>query len=99
MALAAGLALSQTPDSDPIIIVALATDGTDGPTDAAGGIADANSVKRGKEAGLNSQHFLEENNAYPYLKATNDLLITGPTRTNVNDLYLIFIFDADKNTP
>lgn len=94
MALAAGLALSQASDSDPIIIVTLATDGTDGPTDAAGGIADADSAKRGEKAGLNIQHFLEENNAYPYLKATNDLLISGPTRTNVNDLYLIFIFTS-----
>ena len=92
MALAAAIELAQTPEADPIVIVALATDGTDGPTDAAGGIADANSLARGQAAGLVAQQRLANNDAYPWLEATNDMLVTGPTRTNVNDLYFIFIF-------
>ncbi len=93
LALAAAMQLDQNP-TEPISIVALATDGTDGPTDAAGGLVDAQSCQRGRAAGLNPQHHLHQNNAYPWLRATHDLLITGPTRTNVNDLYLVFIFDA-----
>jgi hydroxypyruvate reductase len=92
MALAAAIELAQTPEADDIVIVALATDGTDGPTDAAGGIADATSVSRGMAAGLDARQHLANNDAYPWLKATNDMLITGPTRTNVNDLYFVFVF-------
>ena len=92
MALAAAIDLSHTPDADPIVIVALATDGTDGPTDAAGGIVDSSAVERGKAVGLNAQAHLENNDAYSWLKATNNLLFTGPTRTNVNDLYFVFAF-------
>ena len=92
MALAAAIELARTSDVDPLVIVTLATDGTDGPTDAAGGIVDASSVSRGEAVGLDAQAHLHENNAYPWLKATHDLLVTGPTRTNVNDLYLVFVW-------
>ena len=74
-------------------IVALATDGTDGPTDSAGGLADAKTVARGAALGLDAVAHLREDNAYPFLSATKDLLKTGPTRTNVNDLTLIFVND------
>ncbi len=91
MALAAAIALARAPEAADIIIVALATDGADGPTDAAGGIADATSLARARAAGLNAQKHLEQNNAYPLLKTIDDLLVTGPTRTNVNDLYFVFV--------
>lgn len=96
MALAAGIALAAAPEAGPIIIVALATDGTDGPTDAAGGVADASSVARARQAGLEPQQYLNDNNAYPLLQAINDLLVTGPTRTNVNDLYFAFVLDEKR---
>jgi hydroxypyruvate reductase len=99
MALAAAIDLAQTPDAAPIIIAALATDGTDGPTDAAGGLADAFSVARGEAAGLNAQTHLDDNNAWPWLKVTGDLLSTGPTRTNVNDLYFVFVLEPVMNFP
>ncbi len=92
MALAAAIELARIPEANPIVIVALATDGTDGPTDAAGGMADAHSVARGQAAGLDAQQHLDQNNAYPWLMATGDRLVTGPTRTNVNDLYFVFVF-------
>jgi hydroxypyruvate reductase len=92
MALAAAIELAQIPEGTSIVIVTLATDGTDGPTDAAGGVADATSVARGVAAGLNAQQHLMDNDAFPWLKTIDDMLVTGPTRTNVNDLYLIFVF-------
>jgi len=92
MALAAAIALAHAPEAAPIVIVALATDGTDGPTDAAGGMVDATSLQRGESAGLSARRHLDENNAYPWLKTIDDLLISGPTRTNVNDLYFVFVF-------
>jgi len=96
MALAAAIELAHAPEAPPIVIVALATDGTDGPTDAAGGIADATSWARGHAAGLNARQYLDDNNAYSWLHAVDDLLITGPTRTNVNDLYFVFVFEGLK---
>lgn len=88
LALAAAIALEDWPG---ITVVALGTDGTDGPTDAAGGMVDAGTVVRAREAGLSPLDDLMNNNAYPLLRATGDLIITGPTRTNVNDLMLVFV--------
>lgn len=88
LALAAALALQNHPE---ITVVSLATDGTDGPTDSAGGIADAGTVARGCARGLDAEEFLRRHDAYPYLQATDDLLLTGPTQTNVNDLVFVFV--------
>ena len=76
---------------DSITLVSLATDGTDGPTDSAGGIADGGTVSRGRAQGIDAEDHLRRHDAYPYLLATHDLLRTGPTQTNVNDLILIFV--------
>lgn len=92
LALAAAIALAGDHEiTDKITIVSLATDGTDGPTDSAGGIADGNTVGRGNALGLDAESYLRGHNAYPYLQATQDLLITGPTQTNVNDLVFVFV--------
>ncbi|MCB0186599.1 MAG: glycerate kinase, partial [Caldilineaceae bacterium] len=88
LALAAALALQSLPG---VTIVALATDGTDGPTDSAGSMADSGTVARGAAAGLSATDHLRAHNAYPFLQATHDLLRTGPTQTNVNDLIFVFI--------
>jgi glycerate 2-kinase len=72
-----------------VAIMALATDGTDGPTDAAGAVVDGTSIQRARDAGWDPQHALVENNAYPLLSATGDLLRLGPTGTNVNDLLVV----------
>ncbi len=88
LALAASLALQHPPG---ITIVSLATDGTDGPTDSAGGLADNGTVHRGELTGLSAADHLRRHDAYPYLRATNDLLLTGPTQTNVNDLLFVFV--------
>ncbi len=90
LALAAAIALQDIPG---VVLAALATDGTDGPTDSAGAIVDATTVARGRAQGLNPRQHLEEHNAYPYLTQVQDLLRTGPTFTNVNDLLLLFVWD------
>ncbi len=88
LALAAALALQET---QGITVVSLATDGSDGPTDSAGGIIDGATVQRGRAAGLDATDHLRRHDAYPYLQATHDLLLTGPTQTNVNDLIFVFV--------
>ena len=88
LALAASLALQHL---SGITIVSLATDGTDGPTDSAGGLADSGTVHRGELAGLSAADHLRRHDAYPYLRAAADLLLTGPTQTNVNDLLFVFV--------
>ena len=65
------------------------TDGSDGPTDAAGAVVDGSTVARARAAGLDPRTHLDRNDSHALLEATGDLLVTGPTRTNVTDLVLI----------
>lgn len=76
---------------DNVIVLSAGTDGTDGPTDAAGAIVDGTTVERGRAQGLNPHEFLARNDSYHFLQATGDLLITGPTLTNVMDLQVILV--------
>jgi hydroxypyruvate reductase len=89
LALAAAIALDGW---DDVLLLTVATDGGDGPTDAAGAFADGTTVARARVQGLNPAAYLANNDAYNFFQALGDLLITGPTRTNVNDLTLIFVF-------
>ncbi len=72
--------------------VSFATDGEDGPTDAAGGFVTGDTIRIARNMNLESQDFLDNNNAYEFLKRTGSLIYTGPTGTNVNDLVLMFAF-------
>jgi hydroxypyruvate reductase len=74
-----------------IVVLSGGTDGTDGPTDAAGAIADHTTVQRAETGGLDCRRHLDNNDAYPLFKALGDLLITGPTQTNVMDLRIILV--------
>ena len=74
-----------------VVVLSGGTDGTDGPTDAAGGIVDGTTIQRAREKGLDARSYLDRNNSYPLLKTAGDLLITGPTLTNVMDIRLILI--------
>lgn len=88
LALAAALALEDIPG---VLLVALGTDGSDGPTDAAGAVAGGQTVARARALGLRPRAYLANNDAYPFFDALGDLLRTGPTGTNVNDLLFIWV--------
>jgi len=90
LAVAAALAIRGMPSA---LVASLATDGSDGPTDAAGGLVDGTTVERAQAAGLSAQAALVDNDSYPYLERVGDLLVTGPTNTNVNDLMAVFVFE------
>jgi hydroxypyruvate reductase len=85
-ALAAALAIE---DGEDLVVLAAGTDGTDGPTDAAGGLVDAGSRRRAAAAGVDGHVALAANDAHRFLAASGDLVVTGPTNTNLLDLYLI----------
>lgn len=76
---------------DSVVILSGGTDGTDGPTDAAGAICDGYTVQRAQKLGMKAKDYLYDNNSYPFFKNLHDLLITGPTNTNVMDLRLILV--------
>lgn len=72
-----------------IVVASVATDGTDGPTEAAGGIVDGTTMSRLIEQGISATEVLRNNDSYHALKIIGDLVITGPTGTNINDLMLV----------
>ncbi len=74
---------------DDVTIMALATDGTDGPTDGAGAIVDGTTVERARAIGLDPRTALADNDSYQFFQKLGDLVVTGPTNTNVDDLYVI----------
>ena len=73
------------------VILSGGTDGTDGPTDAAGAVADGTTLSRARDAELDPAAFLENNDSYHFFSKLGDLLITGPTLTNVMDLRIILV--------
>lgn len=74
-----------------VVIASLGTDGRDGPTDAAGGMVDGKTVDRMRERGIDPGEYLEQNNSYKALKEAGDLIVTGPTGTNVADLCFVAV--------
>jgi hydroxypyruvate reductase len=79
-----------------IVVLSGGTDGTDGPTDAAGAFADHQTIQRAAGAGLIARRHLDDNDAYPFFNQLGDLLKTGPTGTNVMDLR-VFLVRAPEN--
>ncbi len=78
-------------DIDNCVIFSIGTDGTDGPTDSAGGICDYKTYERILSSGKSPEEYLKNNDSYTALGIANDLIITGPTGTNVNDLAVLLI--------
>lgn len=89
MALSAAIKIA---GMDDLLILPAATDGTDGPTDATGAIADGSTVSRAQAAGLDPAEYLARNDSYHFFEKLGDLIMTGPTNTNVNDLTFVFVF-------
>jgi hydroxypyruvate reductase len=77
--------------TDNVLIASLGTDGIDGKTDAAGAIATGETLSRARERGLDAEEALADNNAYPFFHALQDLIVTGPTGTNVMDVQLVLV--------
>ena len=76
----------------PIWLASIGTDGVDGPTDAAGAIADASTISRALAGGLGpADRVLDDNNSYEYFDALGDLIRTGPSGTNVGDLQVFLL--------
>jgi hydroxypyruvate reductase len=86
--LAAAIALDGL---ENVAVLSAGTDGTDGPTDAAGAFADGATVRRAKSQGLEAQAFLWNNDSYSFFKSLGDLFKTGPTFTNVMDLRIVLV--------
>lgn len=86
------LSLAATLDGHPgIYAIAADTDGIDGSEDNAGGIYQPDSIKRAAELGLRPRAMLENNDGYTFFSTLGDLVVTGPTRTNVNDFRAVLI--------
>jgi glycerate 2-kinase len=88
-ALAAAIVLEGKPD---IALAVLATDGVDGPTEAAGAIVTGQSAARARRMGMDPDQYLVANNSYPFFESLGDLIVTGPTGTNVNDLFIGLVY-------
>ncbi len=87
-ALAAALKIVGLPRT---VVAAFGTDGTDGPTDAAGAYTDGSTIHKAIQHGLDPVKALHDHDSFPFFKALGQLIITGPTHTNLNDLYILFI--------
>ena len=87
-ALAAAMAIA---GMEKVVVLSGGTDGTDGPTDAAGAIADGKTVARARAIDLDPLDFLRRNDAYHFFQPLDDLILTGPTRTNVSDVYMVLV--------
>jgi glycerate 2-kinase len=90
-ALAAALAMDGLKNA---IVLSAGADGTDGPTDAAGAVATGNTLKRARRLGLDARAHLAANNSYAFFDSLGDLVRTGPTGTNVMDVYMLL---ADRS--
>jgi len=88
LALSAALGIEGIPR---VVIGSFGTDGRDGPTDAAGAAVDGGSAERMRDRGIDPEDHLAQNDAYPALASADDLMITGPTGTNVADLCFVLV--------
>ncbi|MEA3285743.1 MAG: glycerate kinase [Synergistota bacterium] len=86
LALSAAIGMEEVENT---VVASVGSDGTDGPTDAAGGMVDGGSASRMRVSGIDPKACLENNDSHRALNASEDLIITGPTGTNVNDLILL----------
>lgn len=78
-------------DAHSAVLASLNTDGVDGPTDAAGAIIDGKTLSRARKAGMEPEKYLNQNNSYKFFSNLNDLIFTGITGTNVNDVLVLIV--------
>jgi hydroxypyruvate reductase len=89
LALSAAFSLRRVRD---VLLASIGTDGSDGPTDAAGAFVDGTTLERAEALGLDAARFLADNDSHTFFDRLGDLVRTGPTNTNVNDLYVLLAF-------
>jgi hydroxypyruvate reductase len=85
-------AVTELADFPGVMLITLATDGEDGPTDAAGAVVTGDTFRRAAALGLQPGVFLERNDSFTFFSALGDLIKTGPTGTNGNDLVFMFTY-------
>jgi glycerate-2-kinase len=76
-------------ESGDVALASIGTDGIDGPTDAAGACADATTLTRASKLALDPDAYLADNNAYAFFQGLGDLIMTGPSTTNVGDIQVV----------
>ena len=84
-------AATRMEDMEATVVLCAGTDGTDGPTDAAGALCDTTTLHRAAAAGLDSQEYLDRNDSYHFFDSLGDLYKTGPTNTNVMDIRIVLV--------
>jgi glycerate 2-kinase len=89
MALAWAISVAARPIDIPCCFASVATDGSDGPTNAAGGLVDPSTAQRAADLGLAPQRYLTDNDSWNFLRGTGDLIVTGPTQTNLMDIQIL----------
>ncbi|MEW6114529.1 MAG: MOFRL family protein, partial [Thermodesulfobacteriota bacterium] len=87
---------AELPDT---VFLSAGTDGTDGPTDAAGALVDCSSLSRAKDLGIDPESYLRDNDSYHFFEKLGDLIITGPTRTNVMDVRIVLVGEGEVREP
>lgn len=93
VALGAALRLSMI---EGAVVASMGTDGVDGPTDAAGAIVDGRTITNAEANGIDAREFLADNDSYRFFSKLGDLILTGPTGTNVNDVAVIVALNAER---
>jgi glycerate-2-kinase len=76
---------------DGIALISAGTDGTDGPTDAAGALVDGQTIRKAKARGMDPETYMNNNDSYHFFKEINELFVTGPTGTNVMDIQIMVL--------
>ncbi|MCP4200579.1 MAG: DUF4147 domain-containing protein [bacterium] len=91
LALGAALVLGAGGARNPMLVASVGTDGIDGPTDAAGAVATADTLARAESRGIDARAALADNDSYPFFAALDGLIVTGATGTNVMDVQLVMV--------
>ena len=88
-ALRCAIELDRNPPSRDVVVMSCGTDGIDGNSPAAGAIADKTTISRAKLLGLDANEYLSRSDSYSFFEKLGDVIVTGPTGTNVRDLRII----------
>ena len=83
--------MQEIKEMNELVLLSAGTDGIDGNSDAAGAVIDKSSYEKAKKLNLDIEEYLKNNDSYSFFKQTGDLIITGPTGTNVMDISILIV--------